>query len=245
RRVLFRSWIASIRAWAAACAWSRRAIRMRPIGRASPMRSCAQARSFAASSNTALPRPVPGASGAKWKRRWPPPDPPAHTRPAPATRAPDPWRQPTCPASTSPSSVSARSCATSTCRRWQATTTSAWSPLPDTPRAFAVVGSAGRNQRVPPVAGNDALRLVAAASRNGKVDGIANFGTIEEMLEAVPEIEAASLCMPPQYRYAAAVKALAAGKHVFLEKPPGATLYEFEDLAAQARPRGVPQCASA
>src|SRR5690606_12233418 len=117
--------------------------------------------------------------------------------------------------------------------------------VPSINLAIVGVGKIVRDQHLPAVAGNDDFRLVAAASRNGKVDGIANFGTIEEMLEAVPEIEAVSPCMPPQYRYAAAVKALAAGKHVFLEKPPGATLSEVEDLAAQARPRGVPQCASA
>ena len=64
------------------------------------------------------------------------------------------------------------------------------------------------------------------------------------MLAAVPSIGAVSLCMPPQYRHAAAVTALAAGKHVFLEKPPGATLSEVEDLAALARAKGVSLFAS-
>ena len=69
---------------------------------------------------------------------------------------------------------------------------------------------------------------------NGRVEGIDNFTTIDEMLAALPSIDAVSLCMPPQYRHAAAVKALAAGKHVFLEKPPGATLSEVADLQALA-----------
>ena len=50
----------------------------------------------------------------------------------------------------------------------------------------------------------------------------------------VAELDAVSLCMPPQYRYRAARAALEAGKHVFLEKPPGATVSEVEDLKALA-----------
>ncbi|WP_037082089.1 Gfo/Idh/MocA family oxidoreductase [Pseudoxanthomonas sp. J35] len=110
--------------------------------------------------------------------------------------------------------------------------------------AIVGVGKIVRDQHLPAVAGNAGFRLVAAASRYGRVEGIDNFGSIEEMLEAMPSIEAVSLCMPPQYRHAAAVKALAAGKHVFLEKPPGATLSEVEDLVARAAAAGVTLFAS-
>ncbi|MGY1409804.1 MULTISPECIES: Gfo/Idh/MocA family protein [unclassified Luteimonas] len=110
--------------------------------------------------------------------------------------------------------------------------------------AIVGVGKIVRDQHLPAVAANADYRLVAAASRNGRVEGIDNFGSIEEMLSTLPSIDAVSLCMPPQYRYAAAVKALAAGKHVFLEKPPGATLSEVEDLAARADARGVSLFAS-
>ena len=53
-----------------------------------------------------------------------------------------------------------------------------------------------------------------------------------------------SLCMPPQFRYQAARTALEAGKHVFLEKPPGATVSEVEDLKALAAAKGVSLFAS-
>ncbi|WP_292266912.1 Gfo/Idh/MocA family oxidoreductase, partial [Mesorhizobium sp.] len=84
----------------------------------------------------------------------------------------------------------------------------------------------------------------AAASRHGKVEDIPNFPTIEAMLDAVPELDAVSLCMPPQFRYDAARTALAAKKHVFLEKPPGATVSEVEDLKALAVANGVSLFAS-
>jgi D-galactose 1-dehydrogenase len=110
--------------------------------------------------------------------------------------------------------------------------------------AIVGIGKIVRDQHLPAVAGNGDYRLVAAASRHGRVEGIDTFTSIDEMLAAVPSIHAVSLCMPPQYRYEAAVKALAAGKHVFLEKPPGATLSEVEDLAALAKAKGVSLFAS-
>lgn len=101
-----------------------------------------------------------------------------------------------------------------------------------------------RDQHLPALAKNADYRLIAAASRHGTVDGIDNFKSIEAMIDAVPAVEAVSLCMPPQYRYEAARTALAAGKHVFLEKPPGATLSEVADLEALAEEKGVSLFAS-
>lgn len=116
--------------------------------------------------------------------------------------------------------------------------------MPSINLAIVGVGKIVRDQHLPAVAGNPDYRLVAAASRNGRVEGIDNFGTIGEMIAAVPSLDAVALCMPPQYRYAAAVQAIDAGKHVFLEKPPGATLSEVEDLAARAAAQGVSLFAS-
>lgn len=110
--------------------------------------------------------------------------------------------------------------------------------------AIVGVGKIVRDQHLPAVARNSDYKLIAAASRHGTVDGIENFKSIDEMLAAVPAIEAVSLCMPPQYRYEAAEKALSAGKHVFLEKPPGATLSEVADLEALAAAKGLSLFAS-
>ncbi|TGQ64567.1 MAG: Gfo/Idh/MocA family oxidoreductase [Mesorhizobium sp.] len=106
------------------------------------------------------------------------------------------------------------------------------------------VGKIVRDQHLPALAKDGDFQLIAAASRHGKVDDIANFPDIETMLGAVPELEAVSLCMPPQFRYAAARTALEAKKHVFMEKPPGATVSEVEDLKALAAQNGVTLFAS-
>ncbi|QRM54885.1 Gfo/Idh/MocA family oxidoreductase [Sinorhizobium sp. BG8] len=110
--------------------------------------------------------------------------------------------------------------------------------------AIVGVGKIVRDQHLPSIAKNPDFKLIAAASRHGTVDGIDNFKSIDDMLAAVPAIDAVSLCMPPQYRYEAAHKALAAGKHVFLEKPPGATLSEVADLEALAASKGLSLFAS-
>jgi len=106
------------------------------------------------------------------------------------------------------------------------------------------VGKIVRDQHLPSIAKNADYKLIAAASRHGVIDGIDNFKSIEAMLDAVPAIDAVSLCMPPQFRYAAARTALEAGKHVFLEKPPGATLSEVADLQALADEKGLSLFAS-
>ena len=76
------------------------------------------------------------------------------------------------------------------------------------------------------------------------MDGVPNFESIEALLAASPEVEAVSLCMPPQVRHDAARAAILAGKHVFLEKPPGATVSEVEHLKALAAEKGVTLFAS-
>ena len=106
------------------------------------------------------------------------------------------------------------------------------------------VGKIVRDQHLPSIAANSDYSLIATASRNGTVDGVQSFTAIEDMIAAVPDMNAVSLCMPPQYRYEAAYKALSAGKHVFLEKPPGATLSEVHDLEALAKSKGVSLFAS-
>ncbi|MCX8282034.1 Gfo/Idh/MocA family oxidoreductase [Phyllobacterium sp. 0TCS1.6C] len=115
--------------------------------------------------------------------------------------------------------------------------------MPPINLAIVGVGKIVRDQHLPSIARGSDFRLVATASRHGTVEGVDAYKTIDEMLEAA-DVAAVSLCMPPQYRYEAARKALSARKHVFLEKPPGATLSEVADLDAMARDKGVSLFAS-
>jgi D-galactose 1-dehydrogenase len=107
------------------------------------------------------------------------------------------------------------------------------------------VGKIARDQHLPALAANPAFELVAAASRDfveGATPGsdrFARHATIEAMLDAHPEIDAVVLCTPPQVRHDLARLALERGKHVFLEKPPGATLSEVEALATEACQSGL------
>ncbi len=106
------------------------------------------------------------------------------------------------------------------------------------------VGKIVRDQHLPVLAKSSDFSLVAAASRNATVDGIANFKSLDALLSEGPEVDAVALCMPPQVRFPAALAALRAGKHVLLEKPPGASLGEVEILRAQAEAAGVTLYAS-
>jgi D-galactose 1-dehydrogenase len=105
--------------------------------------------------------------------------------------------------------------------------------------AIVGVGKIARDQHLPSIGRSNAFRLAAAVSRNAKVDGVENFETIDALLEARPEIAAVALCMPPQSRFAAAWAAVSAGKHVMLEKPPGATIAEVQALIRLAKDRKV------
>jgi D-galactose 1-dehydrogenase len=104
--------------------------------------------------------------------------------------------------------------------------------------AIVGVGKIARDQHVPSIAAVDGVELVATASRNGSVEGVPAFGSLEALLAKGPEFDAVSLCMPPQVRHRQAALALVAGKHVMLEKPPGATVAELEPLIALAKSRG-------
>ena len=101
------------------------------------------------------------------------------------------------------------------------------------------VGKIVRDQHLPSIDRNGGYELLATASRNASVDGVTAYKHIDEMLDQTPDLQAVALCMPPQYRYSAAVTALQQGKHVLLEKPPGATVSEVEELQNLADKQGV------
>ena len=106
------------------------------------------------------------------------------------------------------------------------------------------LGKIARDQHLPAIEKIDGIALVAGASRNAQGEGVNIYPDLGAMLAGEPDLDAVILCQPPQVRYAAARQALLAGKHVFLEKPPGATVSEVEALIALARRQGVTLYAS-
>jgi D-galactose 1-dehydrogenase len=104
--------------------------------------------------------------------------------------------------------------------------------------AIVGLGKIAKDQHIPAIAATADFELTAVASRNASIDGIAHFASLEQLLDAAPDIDAVALCTPPQVRRAQAAAALKAGKHVLLEKPPGATVSELAALVAAAREGG-------
>ena len=104
--------------------------------------------------------------------------------------------------------------------------------------AIVGLGKIAGDQHIPAIAGSDGIELAATADPRGGIDGVAHFATLDQLLADAPEIDAVALCTPPQARSALAAAALKAGKHVLLEKPPGATVSELDPLIATARQTG-------
>lgn len=101
--------------------------------------------------------------------------------------------------------------------------------------ALIGIGKIARDQHLPALAASAEFELVAAVSRHATVEGVANFADIDALIASRLAVDAVSLCTPPVGRHAIAAKALAAGWHVMLEKPPGATLSEVRGLAPGRR----------
>ncbi len=110
--------------------------------------------------------------------------------------------------------------------------------------ALVGIGKIARDQHIPVINSNPDWELAATVSRNASVEGIENFSTIEQLLEARPDIDTVSLALPAGPRFGYALKALQASRHVMLEKPPGVTIAECVTLEKLARQQGVALFAS-
>ena len=104
--------------------------------------------------------------------------------------------------------------------------------------ALVGIGKIARDQHLPAIAATPGLELAAAVSRNAALDGVPSFPTLDALFASGTAVDAVALCTPPQVRRAQAARALAAGKHVLLEKPPGATVGEIAPLVDAARVAG-------
>jgi D-galactose 1-dehydrogenase len=86
--------------------------------------------------------------------------------------------------------------------------------------AIVGLGKITQDQHIPAIKANPSFALVAVASLRGlAVEGVPHaFKDHRAMLASVPDLDAVAICTPPQPRHAIARDALAAGKHVLLEK---------------------------
>lgn len=105
--------------------------------------------------------------------------------------------------------------------------------------ALVGVGKVARDQHLPALQASPDWELEATVSRNNRIDGVEAYDDFESFLVERPDIDTVSLAMPPVPRFAHAQAALMAGRHVMLEKPPGASLAEVHELQSLAAERGL------
>ena len=101
-------------------------------------------------------------------------------------------------------------------------------------------GKIACDQHVPAIAATPAFELAAVSNVGGgsAPDGVPGFGSFDEMLKGVADLDAVAICTPPGPRRSIAAACLAAGKHVLLEKPPAGTVTEVGDIARRADAAG-------
>jgi D-galactose 1-dehydrogenase len=116
------------------------------------------------------------------------------------------------------------------------------------PLRIAVIGlgAISLKSHLPVIAANPGFEIVASADPRPVATAIGGrqYRDHREMLAAEPGIEAVAICTPPDQRCRVALDAIAAGKHVLLEKPPFSTLGEFRLVRLAAGQAGVTLMAS-
>jgi predicted dehydrogenase len=101
-------------------------------------------------------------------------------------------------------------------------------------------GKIARDQHVPSMALYPRFQLVGTVSRGGNGHpGVPCFPDHKALIEAGLELDAVTISTPPAVRYGIARECLAAGLHCMLEKPPGVTLGQVDDLACLADGLGL------
>lgn len=97
--------------------------------------------------------------------------------------------------------------------------------------ALIGIGKIARDQHVPHIAASSDFELAAAVTGHTPPDGVPGFATIAEMMAAMPDMQAVSICTPPRGRLDLIAQAVDHGLDVMVEKPPAATLSEAQAYA--------------
>lgn len=106
--------------------------------------------------------------------------------------------------------------------------------------AVVGLGKIAHDQHIAAIAADAGFSLVATASADGAaLKGVPAFDCLDTLLASGLALDAVAVCTPPQSRHQVAAKALDAGLHVLLEKPPAASLSEVSALVGLADRRGV------
>jgi D-galactose 1-dehydrogenase len=101
-------------------------------------------------------------------------------------------------------------------------------------------GKIAHDQHLPAILHSSDFELCAVADPlRLRVDVRSIYSSYREMLSRERDLEAVVICTPPLRRYEIACAALAAGKHVLLEKPPTVSVAELADLRSKARSSGL------
>ena len=102
--------------------------------------------------------------------------------------------------------------------------------------ALVGIGKIAIDQHLPSIAETGLFELAGVVSQRGvAVPGVPTFKTQAELFAALPEVTAVANCTPPHVRHGFAVEALAAGKHLLIEKPPTASIAELADMERAAK----------
>jgi len=97
-------------------------------------------------------------------------------------------------------------------------------------------GKIAKDQHVPAIAKTKGAELVAIVSSRGESpEGIPVFASLQELAQSDVKVDAIALCTPPKGRADIAREAMGLGWHVLVEKPPGATVMEVEQLSSYAQ----------
>ena len=105
--------------------------------------------------------------------------------------------------------------------------------------ALVGIGKIAVDQHLPSIAETGVFELVGVVSQRGvAVPGVPTFKSQAELFAALPGVTAVANCTPPHVRHAFAVEALAAGKHLLIEKPPTASIAELADMERAAKIAG-------
>jgi len=104
--------------------------------------------------------------------------------------------------------------------------------------ALVGLGKIARAQHVPAIRADPHYELVATVSPDGAAMDLPAFPDLDALLCAGLELDALSLCTPPGVRVDLARRALGAGLHVMLEKPPALSTAQAAPLPDAARQAG-------